>query len=64
MARVEVHHDASQESDPGAPRTESARVTVEGHDGSTVVAFVPHVLGFPSHPMDSAEVEAKAEELS
>jgi 2-methylcitrate dehydratase PrpD len=63
MTRVDVRHDPVQEAAPGAPRAESARVTIEGRDGSTHQRFVPHVLGFPSHPMDAGAVEAKAIEL-
>ena len=63
MARVEIRHDPVQESGPGAERTESARVTVSLTDGSTHQRFVPHVLGFPSHPMAAADVEAKAIDL-
>jgi len=64
MARVEVSHDEAQESAPGEPRAESARVTVQRRDGSALEHFVPHVLGFPSHPMTAADVEAKALELT
>ena len=63
MERVEVRHDPGQESGPGAERTESARVTVSLRDGGTLERFVPHVLGFPSHPMGADDVEAKALDL-
>lgn len=63
MVRVDIRHDAAQEGVPGEPRPESARVTVVLRDGSTHQRFVPHVLGFPSHPMRDADVEAKAVEL-
>jgi 2-methylcitrate dehydratase PrpD len=63
MERVEVRHDPAQESGPGAERTESARVTVSLHDGERLERFVPHVLGFPSHPMGAEDVEAKALDL-
>ncbi len=63
MSRVEVRHDPGQESGPGGERTESARVTVWVTDGSIHRRFVPHVLGFPSHPMAAADVEAKALDL-
>lgn len=63
MARVDVVHDPAQEHDPGAARTESARVEVTHTDGRRVEIFVPYVVGFPSHPMSKADVEAKALEL-
>ena len=63
MERVEVLHDPRQEAAPGAARTESARVTITLTDGRELQRFVPHVLGFPSHPMSRADVEAKAIEL-
>lgn len=63
MSKVEIRHDPSQEAAPGEPRTESARVTLTLADGQRVARFVPHVLGFPSHPMSAADVEAKAAEL-
>jgi 2-methylcitrate dehydratase PrpD len=60
MGRVEVRHDPAQEAGPGEERTESARVRVTLRDGSTHERFVPHVAGFPSHPLSAGEVEAKA----
>ncbi len=60
MLRVEIRHDPAQEIPPPAPRPESARVTVTLADGRRETAFVPHVLGYPTHPMSRAEVEAKA----
>jgi 2-methylcitrate dehydratase PrpD len=63
MARVRVRHDPSQEAARGEPRTESARVTLELRDGSSTARFVPHVLGFPSHPMAASDVEDKARRL-
>ena len=63
MERVEIRHDAAQEIPPPAPRPESARVTVQLADGRRESAFVPHVLGYPTHPMGRADVEAKALEL-
>lgn len=63
MARVEIRHDPAQEAAPGEPRTESARVTLTLADGRSETRFVPHVLGFPSHPMSAADVEAKAADL-
>ena len=63
MARVEIRHDPLQESGRGAERTIRQRVTVSLTDGSTHERFVPHVLGFPSHPMAVADVEAKAIDL-
>jgi 2-methylcitrate dehydratase PrpD len=63
MERVEVVHDPKQEHAPGEPRTESARVTVWERSGVRHEVFVPHVVGFPSHPMNRAQVEAKALDL-
>jgi 2-methylcitrate dehydratase PrpD len=63
MERVDVRHDPEQEAGAGEARTESARVTVELRDGRRLERFVPHVVGFPSHPMPAAEVAAKAREL-
>lgn len=63
MERVVVRHDPAQEAAPGAPRTESARVAVTLQNGARHEAFVPYVLGFPSHPMSAHDVEAKAEVL-
>ncbi|MBU1376266.1 MAG: MmgE/PrpD family protein [Alphaproteobacteria bacterium] len=63
MTRVDVVHDPEQEHDPGEARTESARVEVTHTDGRRVEIFVPYVVGFPSHPMSKADVEAKALEL-
>ena len=63
MARVDVVHDPAQETPPGQPRTESARVIVRLKDGAVREAYVPHVVGFPSHPMTANEVEAKALDL-
>jgi 2-methylcitrate dehydratase PrpD len=63
MDQVHITHDPAQEAAPGQPRTESARVTVRLQGGEAVTAFIPHVLGFPSHPMSAADVEAKALEL-
>lgn len=60
MARVEIRHDPGQEISPPAPRPESARVTVTLQGGHRETAFVPHVLGYPTHPMSRADVEAKA----
>lgn len=63
MARVDVVHDPAQETPPGQPRTESARVIVTLKDGAVREIYVPHVVGFPSHPMSADEVETKALEL-
>lgn len=63
MQQVEIRHDPAQEFPPPAPRPESARVTVTLADGREEAAFVPHVLGYPTHPMGKAEVEAKALDL-
>ncbi|QGG93858.1 MmgE/PrpD family protein [Actinomarinicola tropica] len=61
--RVEVVHAPDQESGPGEERTESATVTVTLASADRLEVHVPHVRGFPSHPMDRAEVEEKALEL-
>lgn len=63
MDVVVVRHDPAQEAGPGEARTESARVTITTTDGRRLERFVPNVLGFPSHPMERAHVEAKAIEL-
>jgi 2-methylcitrate dehydratase PrpD len=63
MDRVELSHDPAQEAAPGEPRTESAKVTIHRTVGEPISAFVPHVLGFPSHPMTSDDVEQKARGL-
>jgi 2-methylcitrate dehydratase PrpD len=63
MKRVDVVHDPAQEAPAGEPRRESARVTVTMVDQTVTEVFVPHVVGFPSHPMSREEVEAKALEL-
>lgn len=63
MDKVEIRHDPAQEAAPGQPRTESARVAVLLADGRRLERYVPHVLGFPSHPMSAADIEAKAAEL-
>ncbi len=39
------------------------QVEVVQGDGRRLETFVPYVVGFPSHPMSKAEVEAKALEL-
>jgi 2-methylcitrate dehydratase PrpD len=61
--RVEIRHDPTLEAPPGEPRAEAARVTITLRDGTTLAHEVPHVLGYPSHPMSRADVEAKAVEL-
>lgn len=63
MGKVEIAHDPVQEAEPGSPRTESARVTITLEGGQSVSRYVPHVLGFPSHPMSAADVESKALDL-
>jgi 2-methylcitrate dehydratase PrpD len=60
MTRVDVVHDPAQEAPRGEPRRESARVIVTMTDGIVHDVFVPHVVGFPSHPMSREDVEAKA----
>lgn len=63
MGRVEIAHDPAQETPPGQPRAESARVIATDSSGGRHEAFVPYVLGYPSHPMARADVEAKALDL-
>ncbi len=63
MDHVEVIHDPAQEPTPGEARAESARVTVVEAGGKQHEIFVPHVRGYPSHPMSRADVEGKAIEL-
>jgi 2-methylcitrate dehydratase PrpD len=63
MQKVEIVHDPAQEAPPGQPRTESARLFVTEASGKRHEIYVPYVVGFPSHPMSRAEVEAKALEL-
>lgn len=63
MLHVEVVHDPSQETGIGRARGESARVTLTMRDGSLIERHVPHVRGFPTHPMERAEVESKAMDL-
>lgn len=63
MTKVEVVHDPAQEHAPGEERTESARVTVVETGGKKHEIYVPYVVGFPSHPMSKADVEAKALDL-
>ena len=46
-----------------ASTQEAARVRVTLRDGTTREQFVEHVIGFPEHPMDHDDVEAKALEL-
>lgn len=62
MDCVEIAHDPAQEAPRGEPRTESARVIVLS-GGVQHETYVPHVTGFPSHPMSRSEVEAKALDL-
>jgi 2-methylcitrate dehydratase PrpD len=60
MRTVEVAHDPTQETGTGRDRAESARVRLTLRSGAVVERFVPHVAGYPSHPMGRAEIEAKA----
>jgi len=60
MQKVEVRADPAQNA---MPRVESARVTITHEDGSSRTHFVEHVKGFPSHPMSTADVVAKATSL-
>ncbi|QKG72198.1 MmgE/PrpD family protein [Erythrobacter mangrovi] len=61
--RVKIVRDDAQETGDGEDRTESARVTLQLHDGRRLEKFVPYVPGFPTHPLTKPEVEAKAREL-
>ncbi|HEX5007567.1 MAG TPA: MmgE/PrpD family protein [Hyphomonadaceae bacterium] len=63
MEKVTIAHDPAQEAPAGQPRTESARLTVVETNSKRHEIYVPYVVGFPSHPMSRAEVEAKAMEL-
>jgi 2-methylcitrate dehydratase PrpD len=63
MAKVDVFHDPAQEAGPGKARTESARVIITDDRGQRHEAYVPYVKGYPSHPMERGDVEAKALEL-
>ncbi len=61
--RVDVRHDPVQEAPLGSPRAESARVSITTTDGRIHERYVPHVVGFPTHPMSAADVENKARGL-
>ena len=63
MQKVEVVHDPAQEAAPGQPRTESARVIVTDAAAVRHETYVPHVNGYPTHPMTRDQVEDKAREL-
>jgi 2-methylcitrate dehydratase PrpD len=63
MEKITIAHDPAQEAPAGQPRTESARLTVTEAGGKRHEIYVPYVVGFPSHPMSRAEVEAKVLEL-
>jgi 2-methylcitrate dehydratase PrpD len=63
MEKITIAHDPAQEAPAGQPRTESARLIVAEASGKRHEIYVPYVVGFPSHPMSRAEVEAKALEL-
>jgi 2-methylcitrate dehydratase PrpD len=60
---VTIVHDPAQETPRGQARTESARLIVIENGGKKHEIYVPYVVGFPSHPMSRAEVEAKALDL-
>jgi len=60
MSNVTVHYDPAQEKEP---RVESARVILTLDDGSKPERFIDHVKGFPAHPFDRGDVEAKVLEL-
>ena len=63
MATVEVVHDPAQETGTGRGRAESARVRLTLHSGAVAERFVPHVAGYPTHPLLREQVEAKALDL-
>jgi 2-methylcitrate dehydratase PrpD len=63
MEKITIAHDPAQEAPAGQPRTESARLIVVETGGKRHEIYVPYVVGFPSHPMSRAEVEAKALDL-
>jgi 2-methylcitrate dehydratase PrpD len=63
MQKITIAHDPAQEAPQGQPRTESARVIVVENSGKKHEIYVPYVVGFPSHPMSRADVEAKALDL-
>lgn len=63
MRKVDVVHDPAQEAGPGKERTESARVIITEKNGARHETYVPHVTGYPSHPMSREQVEEKALEL-
>jgi 2-methylcitrate dehydratase PrpD len=60
MPNVTVVHDPAQEA---TPRVESSRVILTLDDGSKVESFLHHVKGFPDHPFDRDDVQAKARDL-
>jgi 2-methylcitrate dehydratase PrpD len=60
MPNVTVVHDPAQEA---TPRVESSRVILTLDDGSKVESFLHHVKGFPEHPFDRNDVQAKARDL-
>lgn len=60
MAKVDVLHDPSMETEP---RTEPASVAITLANGETVSHRVEHVLGFPTRPMSHDDVDSKAREL-
>jgi 2-methylcitrate dehydratase PrpD len=60
MPNVTVAYDPAQEA---TPRVESSRVILTLEDGSKVESFLHHVKGFPEHPFDRDDVQAKAREL-
>jgi 2-methylcitrate dehydratase PrpD len=60
MPNVTVVHDPAQEA---TPRVESSRVILTLEDGSKLESFLHHVKGFPEHPFDRDDVQAKAREL-
>ena len=61
MRFVTLTHDPSQEREP---RVESALVEVVLKSGKRDQIFIEHVLGFPDHPMNHQDVEAKARSLA
>jgi 2-methylcitrate dehydratase PrpD len=60
MPKVAVLHDPAQEA---TPRVESSRVILTLANGERIESFLHHVQGFPEHPMERDDVQAKAREL-
>jgi 2-methylcitrate dehydratase PrpD len=60
MPNVTVVHDPAQEA---TPRVESSRLILTLDDATKIESFLHHVKGFPEHPFDRNDVQAKAREL-